>query len=233
LLSSLLCGNFDDMRILAAADLHGVPTVYEWLGQVARDNRPELILLAGDLLLGGWQDEQQKQIQEFIVPWLKKLSAPVFYLMGNNDFVAVEYEDDRICSLHGRRLEAGGYNFVGYQYSLPFIGGVFEKPEAEIEKDVGALEPLLDEGTVLVTHSPAYGILDRTYSGQAVGSRSLASLLQRRAVLAHVHGHIHESFRSQGKHFNVAAAGRRRAVLLELPSLEHTVLRGTSGVERG
>jgi Icc-related predicted phosphoesterase len=66
-----------------------------------------------------------------------------------------------------------------------------------------------------------------------VGSRSLAGLLQRRAVLAHVHGHIHESFGRQGKHFNVAAAGRRRAVLIELPSLQHAVLHGTSGAERG
>lgn len=221
------------MRVLAAADLHGVRSVYEWLGRVAQDNRPDAMVLAGDLLLGGWQEEQQRQIREFIVPWLRRLAVPVFYLMGNDDFVGLEYEEERVRWLHGQRLELGGYNFVGYQYSLPFVGGIFEKSEAEIEKDVSALEPLLDEKTVLVTHSPAHGILDRTYSGEAVGSRSLASLLKRRPVLAHIHGHIHESFGREGKHFNVAAAGRRCAVLIELPSLEHTVLRGTSAAERG
>jgi len=221
------------VRILAAADLHGVRSVYEWLGQVAQDQRPDAMLLAGDLLVGGWQEEQQRQIQEIIIPWLRKLPVPVFYLMGNDDFVELEYEDERVRRLHGQRLEVGGYNFVGYQYSLPFVGGIFEKPEAEIEKDVRGLEPLLDDKTVLVTHSPAYGILDRTYSGEAVGSQSLASLLKCRPVLAHIHGHIHESFGRQGKHFNVAAAGRRRAVLVELPSLEHAVLRGTSGAEWG
>jgi len=222
-----------DVRVLAAADLHGVGSVYEWLVEVAQDQRPDAMLLAGDLLVGGWQEEQQRQIQEFIVPWLRKLPVPVFYLMGNDDFVGLEYEDERVRRLHGQRLELGGYNFVGYQYSPPFVGGIFEKPEAEIEQDMRALEPLLDDKTVLVTHSPAYGVLDRTYSGEAVGSRSLASLLKRRRVLAHIHGHIHESFGREGKHFNVAAAGRRRAVLVELPSLEHTVLRGTSAAEWG
>ncbi|MFQ5925968.1 MAG: hypothetical protein ACE5MH_00865, partial [Terriglobia bacterium] len=143
---------------------------------------------------------------------------------GNDDFVALDYEDNRVKPLHARRLEFGGHSFVGYQYSLPFVGGIFEKPESEIEKDVRSLEPLLDEQTVFVTHSPAYGALDRVYAGENVGSRSLAALLDRKPVLAHIHGHNHESFGRDANHFNVAAAGRRRAVLIDLPSLSHKVL---------
>ena len=41
-----------------------------------------------------------------------------------------------------------------------------------------------------------------------VGSQALASLLLRRPVLPHLHGHDHESFGREGYHFNVAAAGR-------------------------
>ena len=221
------------MRVLAAADIHGVISVYQWLLDLIPREQPDVVLLAGDLLLGGWAEEQQKQVQESVLPLLRQAPVPLFYLMGNDDFVGLDYEDKRVKPLHGRRLELGGYGFVGYQYSLPFVGGGFEKPEAEIETGIRELEALLDGRTVLVTHSPAYGVLDRTYSGEAVGSRSLAGLLERRPVLAHIHGHIHESFGRQGNHFNVAAAGRRRAVLIELPSLLHRVVSGGTGTSSG
>ena len=207
--------------------------MYEWLLETARQRRPDVVVLAGDLLAGGWREEQDQQAREFILPLLREFPMPVFYLMGNDDFVGLDYEDEGIKALHGRRLEHGGYNFVGYQYSLPFVGGIFEKPEGEIEKDLRSLEPLVDAQTILVTHSPAYGILDRTYGGEAVGSRSLAALLMRKPPLAHIHGHIHESFGRQGKHFNVASAGRCRAVRIELPSLQHEVVRGTFSRDSG
>ncbi len=213
------------MRILAAADIHGVLEVYEWLVELAEKHEAHLVVLAGDLFAGGWEEEQRQQAQ-IIIRVLKRMPVPLLYLMGNDDFVALDYEDEHVKPLHGRRLDFGGHGFVGYQYSLPFVGGIFEKPEAEIERDLGSLEPLLDEQTVLVTHSPAYGILDRVHVGDHVGSRSLAALLARKPVLAHIHGHIHESFGRQGKHFNVAAAGRQRAVIIELPTLEHKTILG-------
>jgi hypothetical protein len=44
--------------------------------------------------------------------------------------------------------------------------------------------------------------------------------------LAHIHGHIHEGFGREGNHFNVAAAGQRRSVLIELPSVASRVIQG-------
>ena len=213
------------MRLLAAADVHGAMSVYEWLVQLAGEQRADLLLLPGDLLAGGWEQSQRQQVQK-LIPLLQKAPVPVFYLMGNDDFVALDYQDARIQPLHGRRLELGGYNFVGYQYSLPFVGGIFEKPESEIEKDIRSLEELLGPKSVLVTHSPALGILDRVCGVQHVGSRSLSALLERKPMLAHIHGHIHESFGREGNRFNVAAAGQQRAVLIDLPSLHHEVFQG-------
>ncbi len=212
------------MRILAAADIHGALGVYAWLAQLVEKHQPDLLVLPGDLFAGFREDGQRQQAQK-IIALLQRVPVPVLYLMGNDDFVALDYEDERIRAIHGRRVEIGGYNFVGYQYSLPFVGGIFEKPENEIERDVRSLEELLDERTVFVTHSPVFGILDRVYGGQHVGSRSLAALLEHKPFLAHLHGHIHEDFGRDGKHFNVAAAAQRRAVLIELPSLEHRVFR--------
>jgi Icc-related predicted phosphoesterase len=212
------------MRILAIADIHGALSVYKWLLGLISEEQADVVVLAGDLLIGAWEDEQREQCRESIIPLLKKMPIPVLYIMGNDDHIALEYENGQIKPIHGRRLDLGGYGFVGYQYSPPFMGGIFEKLESEIEADTRILGPLLDDHTVLVTHSPAYGSCDQTYSGERVGSHSLADLLERRPVLAHVHGHIHHSFGRDGNHFNVAAAGECRGFLIDLPGLSHKVV---------
>lgn len=212
------------VRILAVADIHGVRNVYEWLARQAKEQRADVVVAAGDLSAGSWSDEEQRQEAQAIIAGMKNFAVTTLYLMGNDDFFPLDYEDKQLKPLHGRRVELGGYGFVGYQYSTPFVGSIHEKHEQEIEKDLRELEPLLDERTVFVTHSPMFGVLDGTYSGERVGSRSLASLLDRRPVLAHIHGHIHDSFGREGNHFNVAAAGQRRAVVIDLASLNHKVL---------
>ncbi len=211
------------MTILAAADIHGALGVYEWLVRLAQQPQTGALILAGDLFGGGWEREQTEEARR-IVPVLQQAPVPVLYLMGNDDFVWLGHEDERIQLLHNRRLELGDYGFVGYQYTPPFLGTIFEKTESAMEKDAALLEPLLDAQTVFVTHGPIFGVLDRVGGRKSVGSRALAALLERRPVLAHIHGHIHECFGREGNHFNVAAAARRRAVWIELPSLRHQVV---------
>jgi Icc-related predicted phosphoesterase len=215
------------MKILAAGDIHGAVSVYEWLVRVAAEQQVDMVVLAGDLSAGSWNEEEQRAEAQRLVSALRSFPVPTFYLMGNDDFFSFNYEDESVRPMHGRRLEFGEYNFVGYEYSTPFVGSIHEKPEEEIGKDLQLIEVLLDGRTVFVTHSPAYGVLDRAFSGERVGSRSLAALLKKRPVLAHIHGHVHDCFGREGNHFNVAAAGTRRAFSIELPSLSHTKLSTT------
>jgi Icc-related predicted phosphoesterase len=139
--------------------------------------------------------------------------------MGNDDWIEPPFEGKQFTGLHSERIELGDYSFVGYPYSLPFMGGVYEKPERQIKEDLLALEPLLDSRTVFVTHSPAKGILDGGH-----GSTSLASLLRRKTVRAHIHGHSHSSFGRKENRFNVAAGYVWRAMIIDLDTLEHHVL---------
>ena len=46
------------MRILAVADVHGVLDVYRWLGQIVRQHRVDLLILAGDLFAYGSEEDQ-------------------------------------------------------------------------------------------------------------------------------------------------------------------------------
>jgi Icc-related predicted phosphoesterase len=211
---------------LAIADIHGVTGVYEWLKQAAAEQGADMLILAGDLLPGGWEDEQSEQARMVVIPLLRAIPKPICYTMGNDDHVELGYEDERIQSVHGRRLDFGNYGIVGYQYSTPFMGGCHEKPEDEIADDLRLIEPIIDESTILVTHSPAFGYVDRIFSGANVGSHALDELLSRKNVLCHIHGHIHHSFGHAARHFNVAAGGRKRAMIIDVPSLAHFEIEG-------
>jgi Icc-related predicted phosphoesterase len=106
------------MRILAIADIHGVVSVYEWLVELVEEYEVDLLLIAGDLFAADWEDGQREQARQ-IIPVLKRVEAPCFYIMGNDDNVALDFEDEQIKPLHGRRLSCGTYNLVGYQYTPP------------------------------------------------------------------------------------------------------------------
>lgn len=215
------------MRLLAASDIHGHHAVYKWLVRKANEARVDALVLAGDLLgcPDGYDtvEEAQQQDAAAIVRILQETNGPVYYIMGNDDLVELDPRSDQFISLHGRRVELANLNLVGYQYSLPFMGGIYEKPEDEIRSDLGHLETLVDAETVLVTHNPAYGVLDIGVLDIHAGSYSILDLVRHRGVRAHVHGHIHQCFGRAGCHFNVASGGARRAMIIDPEALSATV----------
>jgi Icc-related predicted phosphoesterase len=216
------------MKVLASADVHGRLEVYEWLLNAARQHDVQVILLGGDLLgcPDGFDTPEDAQRHEAgtVIDMLDTAGVPVLYIMGNDDLVELDSRSTRVQSIHGRRVTFGGFHFVGYQYSLPFMGGVFEKPDADIDADLASLTSLVDAHTVFVTHSPVLGILDPGLGESRIGSESLRRFLERNPCLVHVHGHSHAGFGRLGKHVNVASAGRSRAMILNLETLEHQVL---------
>ena len=216
------------MRLLASADIHGIHEMYDWLVHKVVVESPDAVVLAGDLF--GWGgdgstvEEGQDADRLQVLHRLSEIQCPIFYVMGNDDWIELDAPGQWHKSVHGKRIDLGDFNFAGYQYSLAFMGGVFEKPENEIEEDLSRLESDVDGETVFVTHGPAYGTLDRVYSGQHVGSTSLRDFLRRTAPRVHIHGHIHSEFGRDGCHFNVASAGRKRAMLIDLTTMDHEVI---------
>ena len=159
-----------------------------------------------------------------VVALLSEIACPVFYVMGNDDWVDLNPSVPGIQSVHGRRVPFGDFNVVGYQYTLPFMGGINEKPEHEIEKDLSELETLVDQKTVLVTHGPAHGARDKVTIGGNAGSPSLRDLVGRCSPRVHIHGHLHYWFGREGIHFDVASAGKKRAMMIDLETTEHRVM---------
>jgi len=218
------------MRILATADIYGNQAIYRWLSETVEETRPTAVVLAGDVLeeLPGHlsiEDAQDADTVE-VLAILGEIDVPIFFIMGNDDMVELNPVKTSVQSIHGRRIAMGDYNFVGYQYSLPFMGGIHEKPEEKIHLDLKKLADLVDQRTVLATHSPAYGILDVGIMDVHAGSTSILNLVKSREPVAHILGHIHSAFGRQGRHFNVAADGRKRAVLIDLIEMTHEVIVG-------
>jgi Icc-related predicted phosphoesterase len=221
------------MRALAIADVHGAYSVYHWLVRTAQTRRPDVVVLAGDLFgcPEGYDtvEDAQRADGAQISKILEETDTPVYYIMGNDDLVEWEPNSERVRSVHGQRVELDGFNIVGYQYSLPFMGGMFEKPEDQIRHDLMQLQNLVDSNTLLLTHSPAFGALDRGILNLPAGSRSILELVEIHPPAAHIHGHVHEQFGQQSVHFNVAAAGNKRAMLIDLVDSSHQVLEEDQG----
>jgi Icc-related predicted phosphoesterase len=216
------------MRILASADVHGSQPVYRWLLNLAREQEVEAIVLAGDLFgcLDGFDtpEEAQRHEARSLANMLEGTGLPVLYIMGNDDLVELNAEADRVQSIHGREVRCGRFRFAGYQYSLPFMGGTFEKPDTDIRIDLADLPACLGPETVFVSHSPALGILDPGFGGLHIGSGSLREFLDANPFRAHIHGHSHAGFGRKGNHFNVASAARMRSMIIDLETMGHQVV---------
>jgi Icc-related predicted phosphoesterase len=213
------------VRLLATADLHGFESVYRWMADQALHLKVDAVLLAGDLLgvPDGYPivEHAMRASAERIKNILSGLDCPVLYIMGNDDLVELGSDEPHRISIHNRRVEQGGFGFVGYQCGPPFVGGPFERSQEKLEIELLALADLLDDRTVLVTHYPAAGVLDGGF-----GLRAIRELVDRVPCLAHIHGHSHRNFGSWKNHFNVASAGQDRGMLIDLQSRVRRVLCG-------
>jgi len=217
------------MRILAFADLHGFPGITEAVVRWTREREPDAVVLAGDMLRPmpgpGTLDGSFREGARWLAEVLDPVPCPIYYIMGNDDLVEWDPPQERFRSIHGRRLEQDGWGFVGYQYSLPFMGGVFEKEEGAIAADLEEIRDLVDPRSILVTHAPAAGVHDQLDSPWPAGSPSLAALIRERSPRVHIHGHVHRHFGRTGIHLNVASGGATlRGMLIDLESREHEVL---------
>jgi Icc-related predicted phosphoesterase len=216
------------VRVLAISDVHGHFEVYRWMQTLVARDPVDAVILAGDLLHGAGDElsieEAQRREADQLVEILSELQVPVFYVMGNDDMIELDFEDELVRSIHQRAIALGGYEFLGYQFSPPFMGGIHEKLEDEIREDLRSVEPLMHERTIFVTHTPAHGFRDVTAMGDHVGSLSVLDTVRRTKVRAHIHGHIHKCFGREGIHFNVASGRAFRAMRIDLDEMEHSIL---------
>ncbi len=166
------------MKILLLADLHGDKEVLDKLGGKA--GKYERVIVAGDL----GDDE-----------YIEKLlgtSDNIYWIPGNIERLEICGELQEKC-IHGKKIELGnGFNIVGFGFSGPTpFGTPGELSEEEIYAQMKGLP--IDNKTILVTHSPPYGIMDEVSVGIHAGSKSIRKIMEEKKPLVLACGHIHQA----------------------------------------
>lgn len=164
------------MRILLLADLHGDDSVLDRLRAVAQ--KYDMIVVAGDL----GPDEYIRN--------LLSISKNIRWIPGNMERMGSCSSKEETC-IHKKRIELeDGLNLVGFGFSGPTpFGTPGELSEEEIYAQMSELP--IDKKTILITHTPPYGVLDDVGGEVHGGSKSLRKIMEEKEPRVLACGHIH------------------------------------------
>jgi len=177
-------------KIVAFSDLHGQYSkkLTGWF-----NNHPaDILLFAGDLQKNNFDDGKE------FLQWLDKLPYEHKVLTFGNHDCNYRYVLDQaklynnIHFLFNQSIILEGIKFFGSPNSRIFGSWSFMNTEKEL-KDIYDTVP--DDTNILITHTPAFEILDLTCSGESAGSYSLRKRIKELKYLKyHIVGHIHEGY---------------------------------------
>ncbi len=178
------------MKILAAADFHGVPSAENNLSKFLKRGYDCLVLI-GDLTNFG-----PANLAESMLERIKTTGVPTFAVPGNCDPKQILQVLEKYgVNLHGKSERLDNITFVGLGGSnLTPFNTPFELTEAEIQEELAALTCTTDANWVLVTHAPPHGTkLDQIAEGTHVGSKSIRKFIEQKQPLVALCGHVHEA----------------------------------------
>jgi Icc-related predicted phosphoesterase len=189
------------MKIVCISDTHGKHSQVE-----VPDG--DILIHAGDFCNWGTSSE----VKDFN-KWLGTLNfKKIICTAGNHDICLdkncndprtgnKKYDGHKLLTnaiyLENESVEIDGIKFFGSPYSNIFLNWAFMEDESYLAT---IWEKIPDDTNVLITHGPAYGILDevpragREY-GDSVGSKSLSKRVEELKKLKyHLFGHIHDCY---------------------------------------
>lgn len=158
----------------------------------------DILIHSGDFSFrGGYQETID------FLKWIEKQPAKHrIWGSGNHDFMGQNektlfkglIEEYAPTSTY---LEHEGINIEGLSIWLnPFTPTYYDwafMADPGSSKMLSSLSIIPSNLDILITHGPAYGILDLTKNGERVGCQDLLNELERIRPRYHIFGHIHES----------------------------------------
>ena len=155
----------------------------------------EVIIHAGDFCHYG----SDSDLHDFL-KWYKALDFEVKILIGgNHDFFAAEQSEKfkkllpkEITYLNDSGITINGINIWGSPVQPDLVGWAFGKERGDAMKPHWDLVPA--DTDLLITHTPPFGILDKSRSGKSIGCEELSIRLKELKVKIHVFGHVHASY---------------------------------------
>jgi len=154
----------------------------------------DIIIHAGDITNRGTKEE----VLDFL-DWFSSLDYQNRLFIGRNhdaylDNNAVDFLDilpSNITYLNNNATQINGFKFWGSPVSPDMEAWAFGKPRNEMEEHWKYMPADID---VLITHTPPYGILDKSSQHYSLGCRFLLRKIAELDISHHIFGHIHASY---------------------------------------
>ncbi len=177
------------MRIVCISDTHGL---HRRMAHPIPEG--DLLLHAGDLTGGGRLDELP-EVEAFLagLPHQHKIVIP-----GNHDWCFQRDEESArgilrsATCLIDEAIAVGNHLIWGSPWQPEFNDWAFNLPRGPALAEKWARIPR--DASIVITHGPAQGILDRNASGESTGCRDLRDRLEEIGPSVHLCGHIHEAY---------------------------------------
>lgn len=167
----------------------------------------------GDLLIHGGDvtNGREGQMLDFL-NWLAALPHTYKIFIGGNmdrmlEVDSVKYHNmlpENTFYLENENLTLEGLHLWGSPMIPKFVGAFNRKRGEEL---MAYWEKIPDDVDILITHTPPYGILDRTSRGLSVGCEDLRKRINELHPRLHLFGHIHESYGKEEHNDTVFANG--------------------------
>lgn len=172
------------MRFLVFTDLHQKASVIDKINDMIDKNGAEFAVCLGDVTDFGTGEDA--------ADILSRIKTKVYAIPGNCDPLDFPQSiSDVAIDMHGNAEVIDGLRFVGLGGSnITIFGTPFELEEDDI---YDGLDGNCEDGMVLMTHAPSYGVLDQIPSGQSVGSPAIKDIVDLYHPILAMSGHIHEA----------------------------------------
>jgi len=175
------------VKLLLFSDIHADLEAARQI--VAKSREVDVVIGAGDFAT-------MSRGLKSCIDVLSQIDRPAILVPGNNEWpdelLAACKDWKSAHALHGQGTRIYGISFFGLGGGVPvtpFGSWSFDLSEEQATK---LLEACPDHA-VLVSHSPPQGLVDRSSSGQSLGSTAVRETIILRNLKLVVSGHIHAS----------------------------------------
>ncbi len=181
------------MKFALIGDVHAHNRLDEVL-RLLSDETWDLCFLPGDLGVDVWRGDRaphDASVRSTLKKVEEALACPVLFVPGNHDMPDPPKNNYAI-NIDGLLVKPCGLNVLGLGGAGPeFFGFPYEWTEEEAARILGPFVPPVD---IFLCHSPPKNtMVDRTLSGEHVGSTAVRAAIERLKPRLFLCGHIHEA----------------------------------------
>lgn len=173
------------MRALVTTDLHSSPRAAEAIRHGLEVGKFDVHICLGDIITF--------RPMEYLEDLFADPPLPTYTVPGNTDSDEARARLRELGrDIHFKRVDLGDVAIAGAGgCTPPPFRTAFVVEEDEYSREV---PPVLEGATVLASHGPVHGILDRSFfGGMHVGSKALFEAVERARPRVVLCGHIHEA----------------------------------------